>query len=163
MYDLDYTLKIMNKYCKEAEECYEKEFFVASFILYSAALEASLLALCFIHDRKVRKTSEYRETKKRSSRERGFFLDFNLKQLLSIAKKLGWLPMGEIIGETKDWGEWVEGSRNLIHAARWLKAKAYFGNVEEMTNPDSKDKYKEFVDMSRRAISEIKKKIYKEL
>lgn len=165
MYDLDYTLKIMDKYCKEAEKCYEKEFFVGSFILYSAALEAALLALCFIHPRKVRKTKEYKNTKRESSRERGFFLEFDLKQLISIAEKLGWLPMGEIVkgvDNFKDWGKWVEESRNLIHVSRWLKAKAFFGSIENLTQPSSKKDYKKYIDISKEAISEVKNLISKE-
>jgi hypothetical protein len=86
--------KMAKFYHREAERCTSNRAHFSACILAAAALEASLLSMCYLEDRQVRSTSIYKQEKFNSKRNR--FLEFNLFQLINIATELKWIPSKEI-------------------------------------------------------------------
>ena len=163
MYNVEYLCKIIDKFWKEANKCYENKCYLACMILYGAVLEALLLAMCFVYQDKVRKTNKYQEVKqkciKKKIRKRGFMLEFTLSDLLKIGEELKWLPMKEKIediGLFEDWVQWVKETRNLIHPARWLKPDKYFGNIHKLMKGAKKSSLKKFVNISEETVDGIR-------
>ncbi len=165
-YDIEYILKISNRYHREAKRCYENNCYLASFVMYGAVLEGYLLAMCFCQADKVRRTEKYLDIKRRykkkykEDRKRGFFLEFSLRDLLKIAEELKWIPFDEKVGDAgivRDWIFRVKQTRNLIHPARWLKEDDYFNDLHKWIKIKRGEwqKLKKFVEISEETVSEI--------
>jgi len=157
-YDIEYILKIYQRYHSEAHRCYKQKCYIGSFVLYGAALEALLLSFCFVYAEAVRKTSVYLNKKKRCKRKKGIFLEFTLKELLDIARELNWIPFDkkvENIGKVENWIQRVKETRNLVHPACWLKPDKYFGNIHRLMRDTCVKEYKKFVKISEETISGI--------
>jgi len=154
-YEIEYILKICQRYLLEARKCYKQGCYIGSFTLYGAVLEAMLLSCCFVYAEAVRKTSVYLNKKKHSKRKRGIFLEFTLKNLLDIARELNWIPFDkkvENIGKVEDWIQRVKETRNLVHPACWLKPDKYFGNIHRLMRKARSKEYKKFVKISEETI-----------
>ena len=157
-YNIDYITKLAQRYYSEARKCYENKRYISSFILYGATLEALLLAVCICYSKEVRKTTIYLKKKKWCKRKRGIFLEFTLKELLDIARKLNWIPFDEKvenIGKVENWIQWVKETRNLVHPACWLKPDKCFGNIHRLMRDTCFKEYKKFVKISEETISGI--------
>jgi hypothetical protein len=118
----DRFAKISLFYHREAERCAGNRAYFAATVLTGAALEAMLLSMCYVKDRRVRRAPTYRKRKFRSKRNR--FLEFNLYQLISIATELKWIPSKEITvnGRKTNLEEllhYARVTRNLIHPGAW--------------------------------------------
>ena len=161
MYNIEYLLKITNKYWKEAQRCYENKCYLTAFVAYGAALEGVLLAMCFCYPEKVRKTKRYRDIRKKYSKiKRGLFLKMSLGDLLKIADELKWIPFQEKIedvGIVKDWIYWVKQTRNLVHPAKWLKQDEYFDDLHKLVKIKKGEwkKLKKLVEFSEEAIDGV--------
>ena len=167
MYNVEYLCKIIDKFWKEADKCYENKCYLACMILYGAVLETLLLAMCFVYQDKVRKTNKYQEVKqrciKKKIRRRGFMLEFTLSDLLKIGEELKWLPMKEKIednGVFENWVQWVKETRNLIHPACWLKQDKYFGNIHKLMEDVKTSSLKKFVNISEETVNGIRILLY---
>jgi len=158
-YDISYLFDITEKLFKEAEKCYKNKCYIASFVLYGAILEAFLLSLCFVYPEKVRKSKEYRKSRKKNRKRKGLFFEFNLSQLIKIAEELEWLPMNDMvedIGIFKNWIKWVQETRNLIHPARWMKSDLYFGDLHKLMRNHTYKEYRRFVAISKETILTVR-------
>lgn len=118
----DRLAKISLFYHREAERCAQHRAYFSACILAAAALEASLLAMCYVEDRQVRSTTVHKQKKFKSKRNR--FLEFNLFQLIEIAAELKWVPSKEIrLGKRRttlqDLMHGVRETRNMIHPGVW--------------------------------------------
>jgi hypothetical protein len=120
----DRLAKISHFYHQEAERCARGRAYLAACVLAAAALEAILLSMCYIEDRKVRSTSVYKRRSFRSKRNR--FLEFSLFQLIEVAAELNWISRKEIKLDRrkttlKELMHGVRNTRNQIHPGVWAK------------------------------------------
>lgn len=124
-FDMSDRLGKIARFCHhEAKRCARVRGYFSACVLAAAALEALLLSMCYVEDRRVRVTSVYRQKRFRVCRNR--FLEFSLFELISIAAELNWIPSKEIkIDRRKttlpELLHGVRKTRNLIHPGRWAK------------------------------------------
>ena len=157
-YDVDFLSKIGENYLEEARKCNQNKYYVSSFIMYGAALEGVLLAMCCCYPARVRTTKTYKKVKGRSRRKRAIFLNLSLSQLISIAKELNWLPFKEKIediGTFENWVRFVQETRNLVHPGRWLKPSIYFIELPKLMRKPPYRKYQDFAEICDETVSGI--------
>jgi len=160
MYDIEYLLKITNRYREEAKKCFENRCYLTSFIAWGAALEGVLLAMCFCYSERVRKTKVYGKYKNKTKKKKNLFLELSLNDLLKIADELKWIPFQEKIedvGIVKDWVYWVKQTRNLVHPAKWLKQDRYFDDLHKLIKIKRGEwkKLKKLVELSEEAVDGV--------
>jgi hypothetical protein len=120
----DELLRLSRTYHREALRCEKAKAHLAGCVLLGACLEASLVAMvhCF-SDEVAASTS--------APRIKGALkplLDWNLGELLRVAKQLAWLPANLDLHEEwnrkraqiGDYAEAMRQLRNLLHPARYL-------------------------------------------
>jgi hypothetical protein len=109
-------------YHREAKKCLRGKAYLAAVVMQVAVLEAALQAMCAIYAKDVQRTAVYRAKKFRRKRDKA--LEFNLYQLINIARELHWFPPKRI-----EWGgkqadlagfaHEIRKLRNLVHPAAW--------------------------------------------
>lgn len=157
-YDIEYLLRVTERYLEEGRKCFQNKCYIASFIMYGSVLESFLLAMCFIYHEEVRKTKEYIKIRKKSKRKRGSFLELKLSQLIEISEELKWLPLKnkvEDIGIVEDWVKFVQETRNLVHPARWLKPGGYHRELPKILRKMPYRKYKKYAEICEETIEGI--------
>jgi hypothetical protein len=112
-------------YWKEALRCEEVKAHLAGAVMLGSALEALLTLMVDCHSEEAELTGEI-PTKKGKAKP---LLDWQLSELLKVAKAANWLPVGP--GANGDWNhkaakigdyaELVRRLRNLLHPARYTK------------------------------------------
>jgi len=160
MYDIEYLLKITNRYREEAKKCFKNRCYLTSFIAWGAALEGVLLAMCFCYPERVRKTNVYRKYKNKTKKKKNLFLKLSLNDLLKIADELNWIPFQKEVeggGMVKDWVYWVKQTRNLVHPAKWLKGDEYFDDLHKLIKIKRGEwkKLKKLVELSEEAVDGV--------
>src|SRR5690348_6728946 len=79
--------KLGQAYLKEANICAETKLYLASCILYGAALEALLLETCYLYQEQVKLTAFY---KRKMEKVDNNFLNLGLNDLINISAELKW-------------------------------------------------------------------------
>lgn len=116
------VLRLAGHYHREAEKCRDSKAFLAGCIMIGAAFEALLLAF-------VNCYSDEASASELAPRRRGALkplLDWQLADLLAVAKERSWLPSrlspddewDEARAHIGDYGEVIREIRNLVHPAR---------------------------------------------
>jgi hypothetical protein len=118
--------RLWNYYLAEARRCEKAEAYLAGCTMVAAALEAMLMLMVNAHSDVVEKM---KECPKYIGGIKPL-IDWNLGQLLAVAKAAHWLP-STLNPQTDEWsdgkariGDYAEISRlvrNLIHAGNYVK------------------------------------------
>lgn len=118
--------RLLRFYNREADRCSEAHAFLAGCVMAGAELETALLLMVNIYpDEAV--TTDKCPRRKKSIKP---LLDWNLGELLRVAKAAGWLPSALVYGEDEwsnrkakvgDYAEVVREMRNLAHPARYME------------------------------------------
>jgi|SRR6266540_1542482 hypothetical protein len=111
-------------YWKEALKCEEAKAFLAGSVMLGSALEALLILMVNCYPEEAERTRLVPMTKgvKRP------LLQWNLADLLNVAKAANWLPSGLTLGgdwsgrkaKVGDHAEVVRMVRNMVHPARYV-------------------------------------------
>jgi len=120
--------RLSSFYWKEALRCEESKAYLAGSVMLGAALETLLMLMvnCYADEAKTTGAIPIRDGKPRP------LIDWDLGQLLKVAKTAGWLPYALELNE--EWsnrkakvGDYAEVSRmvrNLAHPGRYVKDHA---------------------------------------
>jgi len=117
---------LMNFYHREAQKCARAKAFHAAAVMEVAALEAGLMAMCFLYPEEVKKTTVY--AKKHFRRKQNRALEFSLFQLINIADEIAWFPSKRITwGGEKDtlagFSHEIRKMRNRVHPGEWARER----------------------------------------
>ncbi|WP_155753363.1 hypothetical protein [Burkholderia territorii] len=112
-------------YWREALRCEESKAYLAGSVMLGSALEALLMLMVNVYENEVAATRAF-PTRDSTPLP---LLDWNLSQLLRVAKAAGWLPYalkmdGDWSGRKAKVGDYAEVSRmirNLLHPGRYIK------------------------------------------
>jgi hypothetical protein len=112
-------------YFREAKRCEESRAYLAGCVLVGSALEALLMLMVNVFPDEAEATGVAPIRNGRCMQ----LLDWNLAQLLSVARAADWLPSGLDVNDTWNTrkakiGDYAEVSRmvrNLIHPGRYVK------------------------------------------
>jgi hypothetical protein len=118
--------RLLRFYNREADRCCEAHAFLAGCVMAGAELETVLLLMVNAYP------GEAVATNKCPRKEKAIkpLLDWNLAELLRVAKVAGWLPSALVYGEDEwssrkakagDYAEVVREMRNLAHPARYME------------------------------------------
>jgi hypothetical protein len=117
----DRLIRTATRYHRETQKCLRGKAYLAAVVMQVAILEASLQAMCAIYADAVKGTVVYQ--KKRFRKKRNRALEFNLSELISIARELRWFPLkqfrwagkrADVAGFTHE----VRKLRNFVHPSR---------------------------------------------
>ena len=117
--------RLYRLYWREAERCQEAKAYLAGCIVLGSALEALLILMVNVYDEEAEATGRI-PTKDKKPKP---LLDWDLADLLRVAKAANWLPAGLSLDEdwnsrrakVGDYAEVVRIVRNLVHAGRYRK------------------------------------------
>lgn len=122
--ELDTIDRLGQVYFREANGCAKDKLYLASCILYGAALEAVLPENCYGYIEKVQQTNICRSGKIRNEKD---FLKLDLNNLIEISYELRWLKNDELYDRNGNLVEMralmglVKEIRNLIHPGKWCR------------------------------------------
>ncbi len=118
--------RLWRYYWKEARRCEEAKAYLAGIAMAAATLEAMLMLMVNAHPDVAEQTGKAPKRRNGSNRP---LIDWNLGQLLAVAKAADWLPSGLNVA-TDEWsarrakiGDYAEVCRmirNLIHPGSYL-------------------------------------------
>jgi hypothetical protein len=119
--------RLYRLYWREAERCEKAKAYLAGCIVLGSALEALLILMVNVYDEEAAATGRV-PIQKKSKRPKPL-LDWDLAELLRVAKAAQWLPAGLDLGDewnsrrakVGDYAEVVRMVRNLVHAGRYRK------------------------------------------
>ncbi len=125
---VDEILRLQGYYYREAKKCRAAKAYLSGCAMLGASLEAALIGMvnCFADE--VTDRGALPRSKGRTKP----LLNWNLSELLRVAKKMNWLPAGLALEEEwnrrrariGDYAEVVRILRNLVHPARYLSEHA---------------------------------------
>jgi len=117
-------------YWREAERCEEAKAFLAGCVMVGSALEALLMLMVNVYDDEAEATALIPIKGKRGGAKRPKpLIDWDLAELLRVAKAAKWLPAGLDLDDewdnrkakVGDYAEVVRMVRNLVHAGKYRK------------------------------------------
>ena len=166
MYDVNYISKVAISYLEEAKKCYDNDCYIASLIMYGAALEAILLSLCFCYQDQARRAIKQlslqkiiKNRLKRSGKKRGMLLELSFEDLIKIAEYLNWLPLKDRVDQdslVEDYVRLVKEVRNLVHPARWLKPDPYFHEVHIFMKNSTREDIKKLCELLNEVVDVVR-------
>lgn len=115
--------EIETRYWDEACKCQQAGAYIAGCAMLGAALEAGLMAMVIFHASEVAKCN----TPSRRKNAPKHLLEWNLGELLGVAREMGWLPASgvtdrdPILWSIGDHAQAVRLLRNLVHPGRYVK------------------------------------------
>jgi hypothetical protein len=118
--------RLLGFYNREADRCGKALAFLAACVMAGAELETALLLTVNVYPDEAVATGKL-PRKKKSIKP---LLEWNLGELLRVAKAAGWLPSALIYGEDEwssrkakvgDYAEVLREFRNLTHPARYME------------------------------------------
>jgi hypothetical protein len=131
MFMSDRMIAAATLYHKEAGKCLRGKAYLAACVMQAAALEASLLAMCFIYPEAVKKTTVYQKKLKRGfQRKRNRALDFKYVELINIAAELSWFPQKKMVV----WGRRTNVA-GFVHELRNLRNYVHPGVMAPLNKP----------------------------
>ncbi len=121
----DELLRLSRLYYREAHRCRSAKAYLAGCAMSGAALEALLIAMAHLYPADVETIGELPKSKGKTKH----VLDWSLGELVPVAIRAGWMPVG--LTPDEDWsrsrakiGDYVRvvhQMRNFLHAGRYLK------------------------------------------
>lgn len=116
--------RLQRFYWKEAIRCEGAKAYLAGCVMLGSALETILILMIDVHSEEAEKTGKVPNSRGRPKS----LLDWNLVELLRVAKAAGWLPTALDLNDDWNWrkakvgdyAEVVRRMRNLAHPARYL-------------------------------------------
>lgn len=117
--------KLLRFYKKEAERCKEAKAYLAGCIMAGSAMETSLVLMVNAYQDEVVSTNKSPQKKNKIKP----LLEWNLSELLRVAKAANWLPYQLEISDPwshkkakiGDYAEVVRQLRNLAHPGRYVQ------------------------------------------
>jgi hypothetical protein len=118
--------RLLSFYKREADRCSKARAFLAGCVMTGAELETALLLMVNIYSEEAIGTGKCPHKKKTIKP----LLEWNLGELLRIAKAAGWLPSALVYGKDEwsnrkakvgDYAEVLREMRNLAHPARYME------------------------------------------
>jgi hypothetical protein len=120
--------RLYRLYWREAERCEKAKAYLAGCVMLGSALETLLLLMVNVYHEEAAATGQV-PTKGKKVKKPKALLDWDLGELLRVAKAAKWLPAGLELGaewnsrkaEVGDHAEVVRMVRNLVHPGRYRK------------------------------------------
>ena len=117
--------RLQRSYWKEAIHCQDAKAYLAGCVMLGSALETLLILMVNAYGEEAEKTGKIPSPRGKPKP----LLKWDLAELLTVAKKAGWLPSALDLKDDWNWrkakvgdyAEVVRMMRNLAHPARYLK------------------------------------------
>jgi hypothetical protein len=114
----------MSNYASEADTCYHSKAYLANCVMLAATIEGYLVILTSVFPEETQQAlQQLQKAKQIDKRLRpGSVLDWDLGQLLKVAKQANWLPSFDPDDATNPLStDRIRELRNLIHPGRLVK------------------------------------------